>query len=146
MSYEQLEPGLYKFTIEDADVGYVSKAGNTSLRLVLKIHNEGKQFTTWDYLTNKKGPDGHAFPFIIKKKEDLLRTINQAHLIPNLETISAENLIGKSGKCVIKIEDSSEYGKQIKVVKYYHSVAKDHGQTSLPEIENPVFTDEDIPF
>lgn len=146
MSYEQLEPGLYPFTIEDANIKYVSKAGNTSLRLVLKIQHNGKNYTAWDYLTNKKGPDGKPFIFIIKKKEDLLRTIGQEFLIDKLNLVSDEHLIGRSGKCIVKVETHPDYGTQIKVVKYYNSVIEEPKQASLPTMENPSFLDEDIPF
>lgn len=155
MSYEQLEPGLYPFTIEDANIRYVSKAGNTSLRLVLKLQHEGKQYTTWDYLTYKNGPDGQPFAFIVKKKADLLRSIKQDHLIDNMDELSNEHLIGKSGKCVIKIETHPDYGSQIKVVRYYSSVIEDKspvrqerpsGLDSHEILIGSSFVDEDIPF
>lgn len=155
MSYEQLEPGLYPFTIEDANINYVSKAGNTSLRLVLKIQNDGKQYTTWDYLTHKNGPDGKPFAFIIKKKADLLRSIKQDHLIDHMDTLSNEHLIGKSGKCVIKNETHPDFGSQIKVVRYYSSVVEDRapvrqespsGLDSHEILIGSSFVDEDIPF
>lgn len=153
MSYEQLEPGLYPFTIEDANIRYVSKAGNTSLRLVLKIHHNGKQYTTWDYLTHKKGPDGKPFAFIIKKKEDLLKTIKQDFFFDKMDMIGNEDLIGKSGKCVVKVETHPDYGSQIKVVKYYNSAIEDkapvreaRADARIDIPENPPFLDDDIPF
>jgi len=146
MSYEQLEPGLYPFTIEDANIKYVSKAGNTSLRLVLKIQHNDKQYTAWDYLTHKKGPDGKPFAFIIKKKEDLLRTIGKEFFIDKLDMVGDEDFIGRSGKCIIKVETHPDYGTQIKVVKYYNSPVEEPKQASLPTMENPPFMDDDIPF
>lgn len=149
MSYEQLEPGLYPFSIEDANIRYVSKAGNTSLRLVLKINHNGKQFTAWDYLTYKTGVDGKPFPFIIKKKEDLLKSIKQDFFLDKMDMISNEDFIGRNGKCIIKIETHPEYGSQIKVVKYYHNVVaeKEPVKEEAPDInETPFYADEDIPF
>lgn len=125
MSYEQLEPGLYPFTIEDANIRYVSKAGNTSLRLVLKIQHDNKQYTAWDYLTYKNGPDGKPFAFIIKKKADLLRSIKQDFFLDKMDMLENETFIGKNGKCVIKIETHPDFGSQIKVVRYYSSVIED---------------------
>lgn len=145
-SYEQLEPGLYPFTIEDANIRYLSKAGNTSLRLVLKIQHNNKQYTAWDYLTHKKGPDGQPFVFIVKKKADLLRSIKQDFFLDKLDMIGNEDLIGKSGKCVVRVDEHPEYGSQIKVVKYYSSAIEEPKQASLPVFENPPFIDDDIPF
>ena len=101
-----LEQGVYKFTIDVCDCDYISKAGNRSLKLTLKIIKRGgDSYLVDEYLTKKLDPKTNKpYAFIMKKIEDLLGSIGRADLIG--KQLRSDHLKGKEGYAEIRMENS----------------------------------------
>jgi hypothetical protein len=160
--YELLQPGRYAYRIVFSDVQYVSNAGNLSIKLVLKIDHEGKEFKIFEYLTKKLNADtGLPYDFIVKKTKDLLTSINKPFLID--KDLSNEDLLDGCGYAVIKTDaPKGDYGPSNRVARFLPPSETDNSKIPIfPSIPSeaslqkmaPVqldlpktLIDDDIPF
>lgn len=118
-----LEEGMANFTVMNAE-NAVSKTGNEMIKLTLRvIDKEGKEGTIFDYLvsTEKAVFKIKQFCDAIEKPE-----IYKSGKMNDLECLD------QSGKCILKIRKSNEYGDQVIIKEYLSSTEE--------------FIDDEIPF
>lgn len=102
-----LSPGPATFEIKQAEEK-PSKAGNPTIRLVLKVwDHEGREGTVFDYLSS-------TLSWRIK---DFLKSVGLESLYESGE-IEPYKLTGLSGKAILFVQKDAQYGDSIKVKTY----------------------------
>jgi len=133
----QAERGILKAGNADFEVlkaaEKISNAGNPMIELNIKV---------WD----EDGKSGQIFDYLVSTAQWKIR--NFAEAIGNLELYEsgdfpAEALLGKSGRCVLKLEKSEQYGDQIKIKDYLPPAQK---SALRADDDMPPLKDFDIDF
>lgn len=133
-----LAPGTYDFEILEAKEA-VSKKGNDMIALKLRVFsNDQGERTVRDWLMPSMG-------FKLKHFSDTTG-LSASY---DAGTLSAEDCQGRTGKVILAIEDSEQYGPQNKVKDYEKTKATEPALTPAvpPAIRKPAAAKEDeIPF
>lgn len=131
-----LKQGVADFTI----VGAKEKlSGNNNLMVVVTLR-------CWD----KSGKEGTVFDYIVfnypPKIKHFCESIDCIDMYNNREIIT-DGLIGKSGRCVLVVENSEKYGDKNRVEDYIKPdgtpLEKVLDKLIVPEGDAP---DDDVPF
>lgn len=127
-----LEDGPAAFKVMDAKV-HTSKAGNKSLKLDLKVIRGDQSTIIYHYLSPKFAKGVKSFCAAIKRPE----------LYNERGVLSADEVIGARGTCLIEVERSEEFGDKNKIKQFNHEEVS-HPKPSL----SPDLNDEadDLPF
>ncbi len=133
-----LAPGTYDFEIIEAKDA-VSKKGNDMIALKMRVFSSDQgERTVRDWLMPSMG-------FKLKHFADTTG-LTAAY---DAGTLDAENCQGRSGKVILAIEDSEQYGPQNKVKDYEKTkAAAEPAMTPVapPAIRKPAASNETIPF
>lgn len=133
-----LAGGDYDFEVFAASEE-VSTKGNDMVKLTLHIEGEeGRRHTVFDYLV---GSDASMF-----KVRGFAVCVG---LLPQYEMgeMSAESMIGRTGRCQIGIDDKNKAYAPKNVVRMYHKPV--NGTAAAPVAAKgsaPAMVDDDIPF
>ncbi len=145
---KQLTPGRCSFEIRDMDPNYISKA---SARVMLKacfmvIDQTGNKGMIWDYY-----PDNLNW-----KVEQLIESLGKSIAdVPreNGKLVRPDLLIGLTGECTIKIENSKNPAypdDQERIDRFLKAVIEEEPAPYVSKVDGTVLTDDlfddEIPF
>jgi len=129
-----LKEGEGTFKILTADDNKPSKAGNPMVTIRLEIWDiDGKSTFVTDYLVS-------SLQFKIKHLYD---AIGQPNLYKSGD-IDPAFLVGKSGKCILKVEHQPGYDPQTKIKDYKKKEVSDSAEPEVSDSSDPF--DDDIPI
>lgn len=143
--YKLLEKGEYDFEVIEAQEK-VSKNGNEMIEVALKVFGPDKQHVIKDWIV-----DG-------AKLKRFCESIGAADTYQSGE-LSADAVVGMSGKCKVAVEESEQYGDRNKIAGYVTAKKKsessgkphivpgqDRGQYNKANAAMQEAANEDIPF
>lgn len=132
-----LTAGDYDFEVSAASEE-VSAKGNDMVKLTLHIEGEeGRRHTVFDYLV---GSDASMF-----KVRGFAVCVG---LLPQYEVgeMSADSMIGRTGRCQIGIDDKNKAYAPKNVVRVYHKPMNGTAAAPASKAQGAAVVDDDIPF
>lgn len=132
-----LPGGDYDFEVFAASEE-VSAKGNDMVKLTLHIEGEeGRRHTVFDYLV---GSDASMF-----KVRGFAVCVG---LLPQYEVgeMSADSMIGRTGRCQIGIDDKNKAYAPKNVVRMYHKPMNGTAMAPASKAQAAAVVDDDIPF